>query len=235
MLKRLVASLLLLIMLSVNPTAVSAQSAHHFDNDDLDVLPQFYDLQVSYMNRILDIQDTALSLLSVSDYNIFYDYCEKRLDADWEERRLLRDYAESQKTAVDAYHEKVKANERALIKEVLAQLYKKSGLKATTLEEMSDAILPETRKHRRRAKEVMRRMLMHEMVWHITDCKNALEAVRNGTAEADDFYKASLESYLSLIAEHDRATKKLAERLMQKAPAPRTKPTGGANAQGAND
>jgi hypothetical protein len=209
-----------LIFLSLFPlSSAKAQDADKFDSRDLPHLPAFYEMQVKYAANILKIQDISLSLTSVADIDIFYDYCVKRMDANWEERRKFRDFADTQEQAFIAHKEKIETNEEAMILKILDKLYEKSGLEHTSKEEMIEAVREPLNSDRRRAKEVRRRMLIHDMVWHITDCKKALKDIEGETPPAPDaFVKSSLNSYLSLLEEADDKTQKIADQLLKDLP-----------------
>lgn len=210
-------TLIILSLLSFN--LAQAQDADKFDSRDLPHLPAFYETQVKYAANILKIQDISLSLTSVADVDIFYDYCVKRIDANWEERRKFRNFADTQEQAFIAHKEKIETNEESMILKILDKLYEKSGLEHTSKEEMKEAVREPLNSDRRRAKEVRRRMLIHDMVWHITDCKKALKDMEGETPPAPDaFVKSSLTSYLSLLEEADDKTQKIADQLLKELP-----------------
>jgi len=216
-----------------------AQSASDFKKADLEKLPRFYEMKIKYIKDIMHIQDVALSLISVSDYNIFYAYCVQRLDADKTQNKHLKNYADQQKTAVDRHHELIRNNETILINAVLKRLYKDSGLEATAFEDVKAAMKPEMTAYRTRAKEIMRRKLMHDMVWGPTQCKAALKSgaaeipkttkptATNTTSQKDEntssFIETSLFHYVSLLAYGDQKAKDTADHLLQKPTPPAIK------------
>jgi hypothetical protein len=214
----LFAFLCLFLALSQN---TFAQDANKFDSRDLENLPSFYEKQVKYAAKILHIQDVSLSLTSVADIDIFYDYCVKRMDADWEQRSTFRKFADTQETAFKTHKNKIETNEKNMITETLDDLYKNSGLEHTSKEDMAKAVYAPLKNKRRRAKEVMRRMLIHDMVWHITDCKKALKEMENAEDIAPDlFVENSLNSYFSLLEDADKKTQKTANKLLKSLPKP---------------
>jgi hypothetical protein len=210
-----------------------AQKSHEFHEDDLEHLPKFYEEKVTYMKKILHIQDLATGLLTSTDPDIFYDYCEERLDADWSERKNLRKYADAQHKIAKPKHDIIERNQKNMSRVLVIQLHKKSGLKATDADELYNALKGEIYKSEKHTTEVKRRMLMHEMLWGISDCKKAIESVKatkvskneksaDATPEIPtEFYKKSLANYVSLVVEQDAASDALIKRLLRE---PKTPP-----------
>lgn len=218
--------LIALFILGFAPHLSRAQDADKFDSRDLKNLPKFYETQITYVKKILNIQDISLSLSSVADVDIYHDYCVKRLDSDRQQNRKFRNYANSQEDSVKDYQKMIDTNEDAMTHEILEKLYENSGLEHTSKDEMIDAVKPPLDKARRRSKEVMRRMLIHDMVWHISDCKRTLQALESETPiPPDAFVKNSIKSYLALLADSDNKTQALADRLLKPLPTTTTTTT----------
>lgn len=221
---------LLCLALYTNGQSALAQAAHKFHSSELEGLPQYYEAKVPFMKEILNIQDISTSLISVSNPDLFYDYCDERLDANWDEKRKLREFAEYfEQQAIDQ-HNTIEQNEHRMRTALIQKLHKKSGLEETNAETLAEILDPEINAARRHSREVTRRMLMHEMIWTISDCKKALKIIEE--EEEDDqtklkteaFFKGSINAYLELVREHSSKTNNIAAKLLKEPKTPKSPP-----------